>query len=118
LESGGGFGGPNIGRHAWSRDGLSWTYGNNTLTYNVTVHFTDGTTIDYGRRERPTLYFKPGKEKIPLLLVTGVQEKGNSKSYTLIQPIGQPAVPVPGIQEKDLIQPIQPLISQPYASSE
>jgi len=85
LEDGGGFGGPNIGRHAYSPSfSENWVFNTNTLAYNVTVQFTDGTHIDYGRRERPQLYFSP--EGVPLYLINGVQEKGHSSSYTLIQP--------------------------------
>jgi len=85
LEDGGGFGGPKVGRHAFSRDGIKWTFNSDTLTYNVTVHFTDGTVIDYYRRERPQLFFDQAGN--PLYLSNGVQEKGQSGTYTLIQPL-------------------------------
>eukprot|EP01097_Dermamoeba_algensis_P007718 TRINITY_DN4928_c0_g1_i1.p1 TRINITY_DN4928_c0_g1~~TRINITY_DN4928_c0_g1_i1.p1 ORF type:complete len:386 (+),score=47.68 TRINITY_DN4928_c0_g1_i1:161-1318(+) len=85
LESNGGFGGPNIGRHAFSRDGVRWQFNNRTLAYNTTVHFTDGSVLEFGRRERPQLFFNEAGE--PTHLVNGVQEKNSPMSYTLIQPI-------------------------------
>jgi len=84
LEAGGGFGGPNIGRHAYSRDGISWMFGSRTLAYNTTVNFTDGKSRNYLRRERPQVYFTSGNM---VALVTGVQEQGAQGSYTCVQPI-------------------------------
>jgi len=84
LESDGGFGGPKIGRHAYSRDGLYWTFGSRTLAYNTTVNFTDGKSRTYLRRERPQVYFVSGNM---VALVTGVQEEGLQGSYTCVQPI-------------------------------
>jgi len=85
LEPGGAFGdGPKVGRHAFSRDAKWWTFGSATLAYSTNVQFDDGTSIDYFRRERPQLYFENG---VPLFLVTGVQEKNQKTSYTLVQPL-------------------------------
>jgi EGF-like domain len=89
----GGFGnGPNVGRHAyatkWNGD---WTFNLNTVAYNTTAHFTDGSTINYYRRERPHLYFSTDGQMTPLYLSTGVQEVNSPQSYSLIQPIGDGA---------------------------
>jgi len=43
---------PHIGRHAWSRDGSSWTLSHN-IAYTADVAFTDGTSVQSKRRERP-----------------------------------------------------------------
>jgi hypothetical protein len=40
------------------------------------VEFDDGTSIDFYRRERPQLFFSADGEMRPLVLTTGVQEKG------------------------------------------
>ena len=89
LEAGGGFGGgPKVGRHAFSRDiGQAWTFNNNTLAYNTTVRFDDGSSIDFFRRERPQLYFSEDGAMTPLYLTTGVQGKGRSDAYTVVQPL-------------------------------
>jgi len=84
LESGGGFSGPKVGRHAYSHDGISWHFGSRNLAYNTTVILTDGKSKIYFRRERPQVYFESGNM---VALVTGVQEQGMQGSYTCIQPI-------------------------------
>ncbi len=89
LENGGGWGGPKIGRHAFARDVHGpWTFGNTTLAFNTTVQFTDGSVVDYSRRERPQLLWSEDAIPRPIMLTTGVQEKGTPQSYTLCQPIG------------------------------
>ncbi|CAG9978423.1 unnamed protein product [Clonostachys byssicola] len=91
LEPEGGFGlGPKVGRHAYaaSWDG-PWTFGSKTLAFNTTAFFTDGTSIDFHRRERPQIFFSEDGEMTPLYMTNGVQEKGKAGSYTLIVPIGQ-----------------------------
>lgn len=89
----GGFGsGPNVGRHAYARswDG-SWTFNNCTVAFTTEVNFTDGTTINYYRRERPQLFFSEDGEMTPLFMTNGVQQQDSPASYTLIQPIGDAA---------------------------
>lgn len=82
--------GPHVGAHVFAMDWKGpWHYNNVTLAYNTTVHFTDGTSIDYYRRERPKLFFSEDGEMTPLYLMNGVQQVNSSASYTLIQPIGQ-----------------------------
>jgi hypothetical protein len=82
--------GPRVGAHVFARDWRGpWHYNNITLAYNTTVEFTDGSRVDYYRRERPKLFFSEDGEMTPLYLVNGVQEFGSKASYTLIQPIGR-----------------------------
>ncbi len=52
---------------------------------SLSVSFTDGTSIVYFRRERPQLIFDT--HGVATHLINGVQEKGSTQSYTLIQPI-------------------------------
>lgn len=90
LEPDGGFGdGPKVGRHAYARtwDG-EWTFNNNTLAFTTMVEYTDGTTVDFYRRERPQLFFSEDGEMTPLYMSTGVQEVDSPASYTVIQPVG------------------------------
>jgi len=61
----------------------AWTLQDNkTPAFNVTVHFLDGTTIDYTRRERPKLLLN--KDGSPAVLYNGVCFV-NSKCYTIAQ---------------------------------
>jgi len=84
--------GPRVGAHAYARNWEGpWTFNNKTLAYNTTVAFTDGTSIEYYRRERPKLFFSEDGRMTPLYLINGVQEFNQSGSYTLIQPIGTAA---------------------------
>ena len=81
-----------VGRHAYARDYTGpWTYGNTTLAYDALVSFTDGTSINYGRRERPQLLFSDDGNMTPLFLANGVQEQGTNMSYTIVSPIGHRA---------------------------
>lgn len=90
LEPDGGFGsGPKVGRHAFaSKFEGPWTFNNQTLAYNTTVDYTDGTTINFYRRERPQLFFSDDGEMTPLYLTNGVQEVNSPQSYSVIQPLG------------------------------
>ncbi|KAK8139501.1 hypothetical protein PG984_002881 [Apiospora sp. TS-2023a] len=79
---------PRVGGHLFSRNLTgNWTFKLQEV-YNTTIHFTDGGTTDYYRRERPKLFFSDDGLLRPLYLVNGVQEFNSSASYTLIQPIG------------------------------
>ena len=89
LEPDGGFGdGPKVGRHSFSRtiEG-PWTFNNRTLAFSTLVEFSDGTSVDYYRRERPQLFFSEDGSMTPLYLTTGVQERGSAMSYSVIQPL-------------------------------
>jgi len=76
---------PQGGFHAFSRDGLDWTYGG--LAYNVTVEWDDGTKMDMKRRERPELVFD--SKGVPLLLFNGVEPNPTllDFSFGMVQPI-------------------------------
>ena len=75
---------PACGSHAYSADGKAWTYGG--VAFNRTVQFTDGSSFDFNRRERPHLVFaKDGTT--PLALSSGVTYDGVGHAYTLVQPI-------------------------------
>lgn len=93
LLSDAGFGGgPNVGRHAYAQSWQGpWIFNTETVAFNTTAKFTDGSSIDYYRRERPQLYFSDDGEMTPLYLTNGVQEVNSPASYTLIQPIGDGA---------------------------
>ena len=89
LEPEGGFGdGPKVGRHAYSRtlEG-PWTFNNRTLAFSTLMDFVDGTSVNFFRRERPQLFFSEDGNMTPLYLTNGVQEKGSTMSYTIIQPL-------------------------------
>ena len=84
------------GGHAWSTDGITWTYGG--TAYSNRVHFQDGSSETYRRRERPHLIFGDSAQPfLPTHLVNGVQYQpgwfdGPMKwlgdgTFTLVQPI-------------------------------
>ena len=81
------FYGYNCGGHAFSKDGLQWTYGGRA--YGNTVQFTDGNSFVFSRRERPHLVFAED-DVTPVALTTSAQYGGQyfDASYTLLQPIG------------------------------
>lgn len=86
--------GPNVGAHLYARNLTGpWTFNKQTLAYNTTVNYDDGTSTVLYRRERPKLYFDLNDpEMTPLYLLNGVQENNSGgRSYTLIQPIGSGA---------------------------
>ena len=72
-----------VGSHAYSRDGLSWTF-SKTIAYNTTVHYDDGTSEVFDRRERPQLVLEKG---VPAYLSNGVQPMGGGLSHTIVVPI-------------------------------
>jgi len=76
---------PQGGWHAFSRDGLSWTYGG--LAYNVTVKWDDGTTMNMKRRERPELIFN--QDGTPIILFTAVEPNPPllDFSFGMVQPL-------------------------------
>ena len=89
LEPEGGFGdGPKVGRHAYSKtlEG-PWTFNNRTLAFSTLVEYTDGSSVNFCRRERPQLFFSEDGEMAPLYLTNGVQEVGSGTSYSIIQPL-------------------------------
>ena len=91
------------GGHAFSHDGLEWTYsgvawGNAQHPRGQAVNFTDGTSFAFTRRERPHFIFDAAGN--PAYLTNAAQygpgklpavkpaDNGDA-SYTLIQPIAQ-----------------------------
>jgi hypothetical protein len=61
----------NVGCHAFSPDGFSWTL-SKTPAYDYSVTFSDGTATTFSRRERPQLVFDP-TTGAPTHLINGVQ---------------------------------------------
>ena len=73
--------------HIFSRDGLVWHIGVNGAPYNNTLNFTDGTSLETGKRARPQLVVKAG---VPLYLTTGASLPGHGDFvFTTVQPIAQ-----------------------------
>lgn len=98
LEPEGGFGnGPKVGRHAFATSYAGpWTFGDKSLAFSTEVQYKDGRKIDFFRRERPQLYFSEDGNMTPLLMTTGVQERNNPMSYTVIVPVGDAGVKAQG----------------------
>jgi hypothetical protein len=76
------------GGHAFSADGVSWTYSG--LAFGGVVAFTDNTTFAFSRRERPHVLFA-ADGTTPVALSSGVQYGGlyGDAVFTLVQPIAQ-----------------------------
>lgn len=73
--------------HLFSRDGLVWGIGVVAAPYNSTLSFTDGTSMETGKRARPQLVVKNG---VPLYLTTGAELPGRGDFvFTTVQPIVQ-----------------------------
>lgn len=76
-----------LGAHAYSRDGLAWTW-SPTMAYTKRVEWTDGTATLFCRRERPALLLDP-TWRVPLALFTAVSDC--KRQYLHAQPINQEA---------------------------
>lgn len=78
------------GAHAFSIDGVAWTYSGWAYGNNAT--YTDGEVHTFSRRERPHMLFAPDGTT-PLALSTGVQYAGGygDAVFTLVQPIAASA---------------------------
>ena len=77
-----------VGAHAYSADGgASWV--DTGVAFNWTVQFTDGSSVDMIRRERPHMLLN--EKGNPLALSSAVQYALNEigSTSTLIQLIGQ-----------------------------
>jgi hypothetical protein len=82
-----------VGCHAFSKDGLSWTL-SKTPCYSYNVSFTDGKEKVFSRRERPQLVFDPATGA-PTHLINGVQlprdeqpkEGQQDYTYSIIVPL-------------------------------
>ena len=82
------------GAHAYSTDGISWTF--TGTAWGNTVHFDDGSSYAFSRRERPHFIFgDPGSPTTITHLSTGVQYgphapisvDGEDATFTLLQPV-------------------------------
>jgi hypothetical protein len=69
------------GGHAFSPDGLSWTYAGNA--YGSSIAYDDGSSETISRRERPQVLMLDG---LPALLFTGVQPT-EGLPFTFVQSI-------------------------------
>ena len=73
-----------VGIHAFSQDGVVWFDGG--LAYTNLVNFTDGTSWNFNRRERPHLIFAEGSRTI--IALTNSAEPGGisgDRTFTLVQ---------------------------------
>ena len=75
------FGRDGPGGHAFSRDGIWWTFAGQA--YDFTQAFTDGTHARSARRERPQMLVLDGK---PSYLYTGIQPE-QGLSHISVQPV-------------------------------
>jgi hypothetical protein len=81
--------GPQVGSHLFARSWEGPWALSETIAFNTTVQYTDGTSEVLSRRERPKLYFSDDGLVTPLYLNTGVANHAYpTGSFTLIQPIG------------------------------
>lgn len=80
-----------VARHAFARSYEGpWHIHKQSIPYNSTVAFDDGSVMTFEKRERPHLVWEAGR---PRWLVTGVvipsgQHGYAGKSFTLVQPVG------------------------------
>ena len=84
------------GGHAFSKNGFDWNF--TGTAWSNHVHYVDGTTYDFSRRERPHFVFGDPKDPFKITaLTTGVQYgtkapmsvDGQDACYTLLQPTRQ-----------------------------
>ena len=84
------------GRHAWSRTGElgNWSISpwgvpglGGSLAYNSLVHFSDGSSHEFYRRERPHLVLGEDKSLIALTNGASPDTDTNEMCFTLTQPI-------------------------------
>jgi len=76
---------PQGGVHAFSSDGLNWTYGG--MAFGSEVKWDDGTTMSMTRRERPELVFDDSGK--PILLFNGAcpRPADGDFSFGMVQPL-------------------------------
>ena len=73
------------GAHAYSRDGVSWTW-SPSIAYTTEVVWEDGESTHFARRERPALLLDP-TWRVPLALFTAVSN--GTRQWLHAQPISQ-----------------------------
>ena len=72
------------GGHAFSTDGLNWTFAGNA--YGMNMALDDGSSVNFQRRERPQVLVLDGK---PAFLFTGALAASTGRCATTVQPIAQ-----------------------------
>jgi len=82
-------GGGGVGSHAYSRDAVNWVR-SSTAPYTSTVTFTDGTSTNMHRRERPQLLLSSTGQ--PRYFSTGVEDYADHV-YTLVMKVNTSAAP-------------------------
>ena len=75
------------GSHAFSQDGITWTYGG--YSWGDYVEFDDGSSMTIGSRERPHLLFDSKDGCTPIGLTNGIVYGYHDQSYTFLQPVKQ-----------------------------
>ena len=70
-----------VGAHAFSRDAITWTK-SDVLPYTTFVPFSDGSSVNLTRRERPELVLSAKGQ--PRYLSSGAQEVHGDHTYTLV----------------------------------
>jgi len=74
-----------VGGHAYSQDGINWVF-SNTRAYTHLVTWTDGSSINMTRRERPQLLLD--SKRTPLVLYTAVKPSSSDDHvYNIATPI-------------------------------
>jgi len=77
----------NVGVHAWSTDAIEWYF--TGVAYTNEVNFTDGSTVQLVRRERPHLAFASRANLTPVALInSAVWPQSGDRSFTLVQAVG------------------------------
>lgn len=90
-----------VGGHAFSTDGIDWTYTGvawgdpTTVDQGNVVHFMDGSAFRFTRRERPHLIFHANQSISHLITAAqygegknpGARGDNGDASYTLVQPV-------------------------------
>eukprot|EP01060_Flectonema_neradi_P011947 TRINITY_DN18891_c0_g1_i1.p1 TRINITY_DN18891_c0_g1~~TRINITY_DN18891_c0_g1_i1.p1 ORF type:complete len:480 (+),score=76.77 TRINITY_DN18891_c0_g1_i1:63-1442(+) len=74
------------GTHAYSSDGINWTFSG--LIFNDTVPMNDGSTTTFHTRERPHVILDPRDNCTVVAVTSGAIEKPTGdKCHTLLQPV-------------------------------
>ena len=81
-----------FGGHAYSADGIRWTY-SDVVPFSNRVEYTDDTVVRLQRRERPHLIFAEGSRTI--IALTNSAEPGGisgDRTFTLVQGVKRDGV--------------------------
>lgn len=78
-----------LSAYGYSKDGIDWTL-STVPPYNWTIHYTDGTSANLNKYERPKLFFDD-QSGAALYLINGARSgnpwPGNRKTWTMIRPL-------------------------------